>query len=74
MTASLELPQAVGSLDLALTDVSGRAVWHTSNTGPGTGEQPFILEGLAGLAPGIYFLNVFLDGIPLKPVKIIKGE
>ena len=73
-TASVELPEAVNRLDLALADVSGKVVCSVQYQSLPAGAQRLVLKNLDGLAPGLYFLNIFLDGKRARGVKIVKGN
>lgn len=74
ITAAVKLPGTISHLDLALADGSGKAIRSARYQGLPAGEQQMTLSNLSGLAPGVYFLDVILDGERVRTFKIIKGK
>lgn len=73
LMASVNLPGAVNCLNVSLADFTGKIVRLARYQGLPAGEQQVALNNLSGLAPGVYFLNVILDGKRAGTVKIIKS-
>lgn len=67
---SFNLSQS-GQINLNLTDIFGREVFSVHNGFSMAGEFTTNLSGLPQTGPGIYFLNLYIDGVPSVSEKVI---
>ncbi|HMQ50115.1 MAG TPA: serine hydrolase [Saprospiraceae bacterium] len=72
LTVSIDLHGGFGEVNMTMTDMLGRTVGLSFSQNDSFGKQEIVLENLESLNSGVYFLNTFLDGKPLKTDQIIK--
>lgn len=71
--ADLELPASVKKATLVLDDGLGQTIQSVPLAGLRQGNQATVLENLATLPPGPYYLTIWLDGAVVQTVRLLKA-
>ena len=58
-------------VELYMTDVFGRRIYTFSNSYRMPGQVVMEMDGMPSVAPGVYFINMNLDGVPSVSEKIV---